>query len=681
MSQLSARPRSRAASRPKRLAAVHAQGSSWRLVVLEDRGSSGPPALLSAQSLRAGDWSALDGALAAAKAEALVHVLPAAGTIVRAVEVPEGSDDEMAAALGLMAEAQLPSTIAPHRRGFGLIPAAATDGTRAAVLVGWPGPAPATLHEDGGAPRGGKPAWRGPESFTSEAVALAALGSPRRAFDLLYADRDQGSIAVAASSASKATLRALREDPDSTPGWAEVLADAMGQTAWRLGVDAAEVALPEPLPRHLLLIDEASRRALVQTVPTLSGPQTPIEEFAVAAGAALAAIRAPSGLRSFVEMLAHEPVVVRSVLERTTDWLARPRNAAVVLGAGLAAAALLWWGSAWVRYAVLDARLTAIEKDERFTKQGDLEKRLALYDELGRRRAPLTKILADIASATPVGVQLESFTLDVNSGRFAVRARADNFKLGTDFKSALEKTGLFSRVSLDSTKTAADRSREAAAARGAAGATGATGRTGATGPTGATGATGVTGPTGQTGQTGATGGTGATGSTGPTGAPPPPPEDLGSAVEFDLSGDLARGTMFNPVRGTPESFADRTLFMRLYPDLIKPGATGVTGPASEGVVDSVATAGGGASGGGSGAGSGGGPVFDGGSGGARNTAPIPDALSDADINAMTDRNAIMGEVGRRNAAASRTDIDAETRQRLRDEASKLRERARSLQRR
>lgn len=406
-------------ARPRRIAAIHRQADAWRIVVAEIAGRA--PHIVDAATVPFGDADAVRAMLRRWRIDRILRIAPASATVCRAVELPAGSETEVADALTLLAEAQLPSTLPPHRRGAGII--AQPEGDRwQALLVGWsgaPGEAPIGVDE---------------ESWTTDAVALAGLTQGAPATMAVYADRDAQSMAIVTRNGISARARSLRTGPIEQGAWPEFIRRTMAET----GADEAPTVAPDA-PRTLWL-DDASRR---QRREIGVRDDAWLADYGIAAGAALGCLRAGPEAVHLYDLLPDEPREDSSPVERIVAWLRTPRHAAIVVAAALLLALLAPLAFAWARSAVLSAKLSAIESSEE-TRQSleTLDQRLAFNREVESRRWPMTKLLAEISRALPIGAEVETLQLDAGQ-RFLIRGRAESFQQVRDFQAALAGSRVF----------------------------------------------------------------------------------------------------------------------------------------------------------------------------------------------------------------------------------------------
>lgn len=420
--------------RVKRIAVAHAQGETVRVVIAESAGDAAK--IIAAESFPRTAPADIRAALARHHTRHLIRLVPAARTIARAVSVPRAPTPEVLTALELMAEAQLVSTPAEHRRGWGIAPIPGAAGNVPAVLVGWAAPAPEPILDG--------PHAEEHESWTSELVGLTLMLRADAASSAAIIDRSAGSIGMAASEQGL-KFRTIREDPDSSArldAITQEISAAVGAGA-AVGADGGVT----------VLLSSGAGDRFQSRAPEARNPQW-LARYGVAAAVALAVASEDQfpQVRPLVSMRANPPARVLTPIERAVAWVASPRRAAALLGIAVLAMLLVPWGLAWARYTVLSRRVEA-------TRQGDsdtqnLEARGDFMQELSKRRWPVTKLLADIAGCMPVGVQVEQISVAPGE-QIQVRGTADTSDTFQKFTTNLSNSGVF-QPDIKSTERGAD---------------------------------------------------------------------------------------------------------------------------------------------------------------------------------------------------------------------------------
>lgn len=412
-------------ARGDRVAVVHDLGSSWSAVLVE---ASAPPTLVEARSFSTSESAQFEAWLKAGKAERLVRVTPGGATIVKCVSLPRASVGESLASLLLLAEAELPESLPAHRRGAGILPRGG-DGVSFGLLTGWMsrGEPPATMQRFL------------PETWVAPIAALAMLmGEAGR--QAAIADGMSGSLSVLAVGSKRAVARTLVESAKG-PEWREAAANAIAEAVEIVDepLDPGLGAVGRGGARIEVHLDAAARADLPRRVSGASAKDDWLAIYGVALGAALAAV-GDDAVNSWASLHAEAPRQRASIVESVVTWISTPRHAWAAAVVCLLVSALAPLGVAAVRSAVLTDKAAAV--DEQQGRREDLAREAALYAHLQQVRWPMTKLMADIAAATPVGVTLSFLRLSPEQG-MGIDGVADSAELVTSLQEALNATGLF----------------------------------------------------------------------------------------------------------------------------------------------------------------------------------------------------------------------------------------------
>lgn len=416
-------PGNTAGTQPQRIAALHRRGEDWRLVVIEP----GDPVRVVAAVPVAGD---LAGSIAESHKAygfaSLVRVAPATDTIARAASVPAAEPAETASALSLLSEAQLPTTLPPHRRAAGLIADGGRNGTRAVLLTGWEGtaqPAGAILR-------------RVPERWTTEVAALAFLRAGHGPW-AACSDAATGAVSVLATGPGRTAARVLVEDATSAARFRQSAARIVAETCAAVGAE------PPPRETAPVALDHAALAHLHRSVEGLPQERAWLDDYGIALGAALAASSPDPLSRALAEMRETPPVEHASTVGRVVSWLARPRHAWLTAAACILALLLGPLALGALRLAVLEAKSAGLA--DRTRQRADEQLRAALYAQLQGARWPMTKLLADAAGAAPVGVVADSIMISPEQG-LSIHGTAQNPEQVNTFQANLNATRVFSGV-------------------------------------------------------------------------------------------------------------------------------------------------------------------------------------------------------------------------------------------
>lgn len=425
----SSTPTPKAAAKPSTrvVAGIDACGDRVSVVVAR-AGSGAGPSAQSVQIVEARRFAAADKAGIAAMCERLrvshiVRVAPADACTARAATVPASDMAGMLAAAALLAEGELPADIPAHRRAGGVLPVQKT-GVRPVLLTGW--------LRDETHPRVTEKTG---EAWTTPMAALAALrGSAPVA---VLARPAQNAACILMTGDAGTSARVIIEDANETDAWRDAISDAVMEASAASGVLTPDLDLGAVLsiPGGF---DDLRSRALGARID-----DSWLSDHAVALGAAMVGLDSPAGIAPLAALHAIAPKERVPAPVRFATWVSRPTIAWTV---GAAAAVLLVagpWALARQRAEVSAAKAAQLDDAKSQTK--DLSLRAAMYEQLEASRLPMTKILADIAGATPVGVTIEDARITVEQG-VTLRGVATNRELVNEFEKNLGSTRVFRNI-------------------------------------------------------------------------------------------------------------------------------------------------------------------------------------------------------------------------------------------
>ena len=408
----------------------------WVAVAL--RSGAGRPRLVASAEFPAEGPALANWARQEQHAARTVLVLADGLVVARTVAIPAASAEVMQLALTLQLESFILGGTPRHRTA-----AAALDGSfgdrRAGLLLEWP-----ESSQSAGNPLG---AESDPTiSRTAPIAAMAALldesrKSDRSAGPFFHVDRSAGVISLAVAAGEHLVLRTVREATDSTEDWSTLAKRAAEETAIAAGFDdgsAAALGVAAAAAPNGLSVPQSARGCIT------GAPSDAVwwSKYGLAVGAALAA----GG--SLAPLTALRGTAIRGregLLTGTLELLSRPKIAARLILAALLAMAILPPAIAWGRLELLHARLedpAAYRASLRTTEQ-----QLTIYREMPKLVWPMTKLLGDIASTAPEGIEL-NLILMVQGERISLRgvARPQGGASGTDAILEMERQMRSSRV-------------------------------------------------------------------------------------------------------------------------------------------------------------------------------------------------------------------------------------------
>lgn len=391
------------------LLAVAERGADRLRVLLVRKGAK--PTAVDSREFPLHDLAALAQWLDLKLCRDLRMILPAAGVIVRSTNLPAASQTQMLTALALQAESFFLGSVPHHRLGLAVL-AEGSATERRGLIVAWP------MNQS--APES-SPRLDAITTYLPEPAALVPLASGD--LPAISADRRAGSIAIAIRTPNGVMLRSARED-GLGDAWNDGFRRAIAETALNAGIEPARIAAvvasvessAEADGDRVLVLDADVRGTLSGKISVEVGHES-LEpswwrSWAVLLGAAVAACGPLSELcRLRKHEKGSEPTRIARAIERYSD----PVRALRVVLVALAIMGLAPIAFAWLRAKIYEWKMPASLGAFQL-QQFDVEQRIAHYEALGRKGLPATKILGDLAVATPDGIELESIQLSLSQG-------------------------------------------------------------------------------------------------------------------------------------------------------------------------------------------------------------------------------------------------------------------------
>lgn len=411
------------------VAAVHAQGDQWRVVIARERPRV---EVLHSGSVPAGDAEGVMELIRRHRAERVVRVAPSGETVCRTVELPAGlSVEERSSALAIRAEVDLPGGTPAHRRAGGSLFSDAPGGP--ALLAAWIGKEVEPIRAD--------------ETWCPEVACLAALMG--NATSAAYADRAAGTIAVICRGPRGVAARVLREDAVSPAAWTAGVEAAISDTDEMCGSDSMLPVVPER--EQVLLMSGASFAEVARRVGAPSEEAAWFEAYGIALGAVLVLAREETA--ALASLRAEAPRGRRSIVREGLEWLSSPSHARAAAGIALGLCLVLPLVSSAARKAILEARAERVKAIE--PEMRALSAEGALYDQLAISRLPMTRLLSIVSRCAPIGVEVDGMQISLAQG-LTIQARAESPEAVNEFERNLMNTGIFASVRTPRSQTGAE---------------------------------------------------------------------------------------------------------------------------------------------------------------------------------------------------------------------------------
>lgn len=403
---------------------------------------SGPSALAEAS-----------GWIAAQTAAMTVIMLPGSEVICRTIAMPTGSKEQLEMALRLQIENLLLGGSARWRTDGAILPATSADSARTALVVEWPNshkvpPALDDFIKSGAT--GFAPPIAGLVPLTTGALAMGARESLA-----IFLERSEGSISIAYSDGIKGALRIVREDGSDHEAWRASVVRATCETLIladfsESAVDGVRAALEAALDTS----DDGLLAPLAGGFDSFHAllPGTPTDEewwrtSGVLAGMALA-VR--SSLDRLCSLQAYEKVTRPGFFPHLLQLASTRKFAIRAAIAALVLLALFPPAASGARLLYLMWLLPEPEAFARVLDRSDQQG--AMYLDYEKYAWPMTKLLGDVASTTPEGIELETISI-AQGGPVSIsgnaKPRGDSASASEailTMESQMRESGVFDRV-------------------------------------------------------------------------------------------------------------------------------------------------------------------------------------------------------------------------------------------
>ncbi|MSQ90086.1 MAG: hypothetical protein EXS01_01655 [Phycisphaerales bacterium] len=345
-----------------------------------------------------------------------IVMLAGSDVVCRTMKMPSASADQLEMALRLQVENLLVGGAARWRTNAVLLPTSDPERERAALMVEWPlasaGPAiPSSLVDQLDI------------SFAPPIAALVALvtgsisdGGPESL--AVHLERSTGAISIAYSDGIHGAFRTVREDGTDEAEWkAAILRSTI------------ETLLLANVPEHALNAAVGSLEAALhgQSDGLLAPLSSGVSAFEMLAdklptdaiwwtryGLLLGTAIALSGPLARISTLkARARVADENLRARMVRAASTPRIATRLAVAALLVAAIVPPAFSGSRLLYLNWMLPDSDAYERALTRSDQQ--TAMYREIEKYAWPTSKLLADLSSTTPEGIELESIALNQGS--------------------------------------------------------------------------------------------------------------------------------------------------------------------------------------------------------------------------------------------------------------------------
>ncbi len=396
------------------------------------------------------------------RAARTVCVIEPGRCVVRSVQLPAATEDRLASALELNANAFILGRTPPWRVGWALLARERGEGVRTGIVAEWP-------EDDRTSPLPGGLRESADVSFAPDVAALAAL-SAHCDDPMVAVDAATGTVTVCVPTSKGLLARSIRSGAEGSPIDRSDVARAVGEACVSAGTPPQEAA--NAVMRATQVAESAiggglglspgdvERLASVVSGTSNADPVGWWREHGIAAGTAMAAFGPAATL---TRMQSHDLGAKPDRAGRLLNLLAAPGVARRLLIAAVVAIALAPPALEGARLLLLRWKLPDLVAYQ--AAEDTDRKRQALYRVLSRQGASMTKVLSDLACCAPDGVDIDFINVAAAARGPAVTVRGKVRPSGNrqgvevliEFERHLRESGAFDAIS---------RSSEAPDARG-----------------------------------------------------------------------------------------------------------------------------------------------------------------------------------------------------------------------
>ena len=385
--------------------AVLARLAEGRTELLDSETFTGPSSLEDARS-----W--LEQHLAART----VVMLAGSDVICRTMTLPPASPDQLEMALRLQVENLLLGGAARWRTNASLLPTNDPDRQRIGLMVEWTmssaGPSlPASFADQ-------TEIVYAPPIAALVALVTGAIAQGSHESLAVYLERAVGAISIAYSDGLHSAFRTLREDGSDPDEWRASIIRGAGETL--LLADVPETSIQLILNALRAVLNEQSDGLIaplsggIQSFQTLAQSSKADQSWWQRNGILLGTAIALGGPLARIASLKAKAIVANEgILARIISAASTPKTATRIAVAAILILALAPPVLSGGRLAYLQWRLPDAAAYERTLIRSDQQ--TAMYREYENHAWPMGKLLGDLASATPEGIELESISISQGS--------------------------------------------------------------------------------------------------------------------------------------------------------------------------------------------------------------------------------------------------------------------------
>ena len=429
-----------------RISILHRQGRQWACLHA-GIDPIGGVTIASATTFDAGDAQGLKDWVEAGNTNMVRVVVPGSSIVCRTCSLPNAEPDQLDEALQLQAESKLLGTAPMFRTAAAMLPAPSHATTRTGLVLAWPetsdfiGPdlEPAPLY------------------IPDVAAMCSLVGSLHPKAPALWVDREDGTVTMVMAQQERVHVRATKAhlpDPATTR---ECIDQLLMETALQAGstpessrniATEASAELGDTTAPRTLQLPKSVLESMQERLRGCEVDQAWLDTWGIAAGAALAMSDDLAPLTMFQHSLPEE---TPSLGEFATRRLSSVEVAAALVLLAVCLLAIGPMAFHGTRVAMLSILHPGL--GEQVKTYEDNRDQQVMYGALMSEAWPMSKLLADIASNTPEGIEVDSIRLGYGEpvriqGMAMPSSEEESAALATRMKAMLQDSGVFSDVTL-----------------------------------------------------------------------------------------------------------------------------------------------------------------------------------------------------------------------------------------
>lgn len=374
-------------------------------------------------------------------------IVPGASIICRTCSLPEADPAQLDEALQLQAETRLLGTAPDHRTGTALLPAPEHVSTRTGLILAWPTSS----------------RFAGPELepnplYIPDIAALASLVDGLHPRDpAIWYDRNDGTVCMVLAQQERVQVRATHEELSDPASGSDCIRQLLLESSLKAGSTPESAKdtstrmsarLADPDRHQGLLLPESVLDSIKSRIEGASIDDAWMDQWGIAAGAALAMSDDLVPLTMFQHSIPEDsPSLMDTAVNRLSgiEVAALLSLVAVLL---LAFGPMLINGGRVLTLSILHPGLSDQVADFETARDQNV-----MYDAMMSETWPMSKLLADIASNTPEGIELESIRIGYGEpvkiqGEAMPVPGEESAALATRMKAMFQASGVFNEVTL-----------------------------------------------------------------------------------------------------------------------------------------------------------------------------------------------------------------------------------------